>query len=220
MEKMCCGVCGEPALRTREENSTLTAGDISRVVLVRFTECEVCGSISYDDDQERFNRRQRLAFRKQAEGLLTGKEIQALRSRRGLTQKNAAALFGGGPVAFAKYEADEVCQSQAMDRLLRAYDQVPQLRVWLHQHGDMPEVENQLAEIASENPVEAYSWIYESTLLMARMHEGRVFRRVLYAEKIIKGLVQTLAATPDDEHDQPTQARWNKMNTPGIQRRH
>ncbi|MCQ6261969.1 type II toxin-antitoxin system MqsA family antitoxin [Alcanivorax sp. MM125-6] len=221
METMCCGVCGEEALRAREETSTLTAGDISGDVLVRFTECEACGSISYDEEQERFNRRQRLAFRKRTEGLLTGSEIQALRARWGLTQKSAATLFGGGPVAFAKYEADEVCQSQAMDRLLRAYDQIPRLRVWLHGHGGVPHIENQVVEGHPEDWVDTYSWIHDSTLsIMAGMRDPRAYRRSLHAEKIIRSLVKTLAPTSEEEPEQPPHARWNKMNAPGIQRRH
>jgi HTH-type transcriptional regulator/antitoxin MqsA len=51
--------------------------------------------------------------------LLTGAEILALRKRYGLTQPQAARLFGGGPVAFSKYENDDVAHSEAMDKLLR-----------------------------------------------------------------------------------------------------
>jgi HTH-type transcriptional regulator/antitoxin MqsA len=36
-----------------------------------------------------------------------------------MTQGQAAKLFGGGPVAFTKYENDDVMQSEAMDTLLR-----------------------------------------------------------------------------------------------------
>ena len=144
MNRQQCDVCGEGQLRTVEESTALTVGDVTQQVPMQFTECQACGTISHDDAQERFNRRQRLAFRKGVEELLTGEQIQALRARHGLTQKAAAALFGGGPVAFAKYEADDVSQSQAMDRLLRAYDQVPALRSWLHRHGDVPQVENQV----------------------------------------------------------------------------
>jgi transcriptional regulator with XRE-family HTH domain len=43
----------------------------------------------------------------------------ALRKRYGLNQQQAARLFGGGPVAFSKYENDDVAHSEAMDKLLR-----------------------------------------------------------------------------------------------------
>jgi putative zinc finger/helix-turn-helix YgiT family protein len=53
------------------------------------------------------------------EGLLTGQEISEIRERLGINQREAAALFGGGPNSFNKYESGEVLQSFAMDRLIR-----------------------------------------------------------------------------------------------------
>lgn len=53
------------------------------------------------------------------EGLLTGKEIENIRTFFDINQREAAALFGGGYNAFNKYESGEVLQSFAMDRLLR-----------------------------------------------------------------------------------------------------
>ena len=53
------------------------------------------------------------------QGLLTAEEIQKIRDSFGLTQRDAAMLFGGGFNAFNKYESGEVLQSAAMDRLLR-----------------------------------------------------------------------------------------------------
>jgi HTH-type transcriptional regulator/antitoxin MqsA len=67
----------------------------------------------------RANKRAVMAFRKQVDGLLSGADIAALRERYKLNQKQAARLFGGGPVAFSKYENDDVAHSEAMDKLLR-----------------------------------------------------------------------------------------------------
>jgi putative zinc finger/helix-turn-helix YgiT family protein len=53
------------------------------------------------------------------DGLLTGDQIQNIRKKLSLTQKEAALLFGGGVNAFNKYESGEVLQSYAMDRLIR-----------------------------------------------------------------------------------------------------
>jgi HTH-type transcriptional regulator/antitoxin MqsA len=66
-----------------------------------------------------------IAFKKQVQGLLTGNELQVLRKRWGLKQADAAKVFGGGPVAFSKYESDDVMQSDAMDKLLRLAAEVP-----------------------------------------------------------------------------------------------
>lgn len=126
-----CPVCESEQVVQLEENVPLKAGDVEREMVMLATECQSCGCSFYTPEQERFNKRQRLAFRKQVEGLLTGDEIKAIRQRHGLTQKQAAEIFGGGPVAFAKYEADDVAQSQAMDRLIRLFDQLPAARTML-----------------------------------------------------------------------------------------
>lgn len=126
-----CPVCESEQVVQLEENVPLKAGDVEREMVMLATECQSCGCSFYTAEQERFNKRQRLAFRKHAEGLLTGEQIRTIRQRHGLTQKQAAEIFGGGPVAFAKYEADDVAQSQAMDRLIRLFDQLPAARTML-----------------------------------------------------------------------------------------
>ena len=59
------------------------------------------------------------AAAKEAKGLLSGMQLRAMREALGLSQREAAELFGGGPVAFSKYENENVTQSVAMDRLVR-----------------------------------------------------------------------------------------------------
>jgi len=81
--------------------------------------CDACMSDSAGAVQMRANKRGMVAFRKQVDRLLSGAEILALRKRYGLNQQQAARLFGGGPVAFSKYENDDVAHSEAMDKLLR-----------------------------------------------------------------------------------------------------
>ncbi|HEC06256.1 MAG TPA: type II toxin-antitoxin system MqsA family antitoxin, partial [Thiolapillus brandeum] len=66
-----------------------------------------------------------VAFKKQVDGLLSGAEVRALREKLGLSQADAAKVFGGGPVAFSKYESDDVAQSEAMDKLLRLAAEIP-----------------------------------------------------------------------------------------------
>lgn len=63
---------------------------------------------------------------KRLNGLLTGEEIRSFRTRHMLTQKEAAALFGGGPTAFSKYEAEDVIHNASMDKLLRLCINVPE----------------------------------------------------------------------------------------------
>lgn len=118
-DKTLCPLCGEGHLTPHtEETVTEYAGQQGKVIL-RFAECDACGSEITDDADSRANKRAVLAFRKSVDGLLTGNEIRALRDKYGITQDQAARLFGGGPKAFSKYEADDVAHSAAMDTLLR-----------------------------------------------------------------------------------------------------
>jgi len=61
-------------------------------------------------------RREARALARQA--VLTPLAIRAIRERCGLSQREAARLFGGGPKAFEKYESGEVGPSSSMTRLL------------------------------------------------------------------------------------------------------
>jgi len=50
--------------------------------------------------------------------------VRKFREYFGITQADAAKIFGGGPVAFSKYESDDLAQSKARDNLLRvAYEE-------------------------------------------------------------------------------------------------
>jgi putative zinc finger/helix-turn-helix YgiT family protein len=57
--------------------------------------------------------------RSAARGAPTGAQIRALRKAWGLTIAEAGALFGGGEIAFAKYEKGEIVPVQSMSKLLR-----------------------------------------------------------------------------------------------------
>lgn len=122
-DKTLCPLCGEGHLTPHtEETVTEYAGQQGKVTL-RFAECDACGSEVTNDADSRANKRAVLAFRKAVDGLLTGAEIRALRDKLGITQDQAARLFGGGPKAFSKYEADDVAHSESMNTLLRLVGQ-------------------------------------------------------------------------------------------------
>lgn len=58
---------------------------------------------------------------------LTPLVIRAIREACGLSQQEAARVFGGGPKAFEKYEAGEVAPSSSMTRLLLLAAKRPKL---------------------------------------------------------------------------------------------
>ena len=70
-------------------------------------------------DQARRNHRRYQDARRRADGLLTSEQITRILDRLGITQVQAAEIFGGGQNAFSKYVRGEVIQSVAMDRLVR-----------------------------------------------------------------------------------------------------
>ena len=64
-------------------------------------------------------------FYREADGLLTGRQIKGIREALHLTQSQAAEIFGGGKNAFTKYENGDVTQSSALDKLIRTAYAVP-----------------------------------------------------------------------------------------------
>lgn len=120
-----CPICGQGHLVEATEFNMVEYGGRTTSLPMLYSVCDVCGSDQSDAAQTRANKRAMIAFRKQVAGLLTGAEVRALRERLGLNQTQAARIFGGGPVAFSKYENDDVAQSEAMDRLLRVAGEVP-----------------------------------------------------------------------------------------------
>jgi HTH-type transcriptional regulator/antitoxin MqsA len=58
-------------------------------------------------------------LRLQVENLLKPQEVKRIRTKIGLTQREAGAILGGGPNAFQKYEQDTVTVSKPMSNLLR-----------------------------------------------------------------------------------------------------
>ncbi len=119
MSKSICPFCNVGMLEAKTEMSAAEYGGVARDLLLLFSECDHCGSEISNAEQSRANKRAMMAFKKSVDGLLLGTEVRALRGQLGVTQAQAAQIFGGGPVAFSKYESDDVMQSEAMDKLLR-----------------------------------------------------------------------------------------------------
>lgn len=117
-DKTLCPLCGEGHMTPRTESMQTEYRDKLGAVTLRYAECDACGSEITGDADGRANKRVVVAFRKSVDGLLAGAEIRALREKFGITQEQAARLFGGGPKAFSKYEADDVAPSEAMNTLL------------------------------------------------------------------------------------------------------
>lgn len=125
MKQRMCPICEAGQLHTHTEWIDVEHLGQQGRIESHYSECDACGSEQAGATEARFNKRAMVAFKKQVQGLLTGKQVRDLRKAWGLSQDEAAKVFGGGPVAFSKYEADDVMQSDAMDKLLRMADEVP-----------------------------------------------------------------------------------------------
>lgn len=132
-----CPVCDEGLLRAQIGKNTVDYKEQSAELDLHYSVCDACGSEQTDAAQMRTNKRAMLAFRKRVDGLLSGEEVRALRRRLNLSQGEAAKVFGGGPVAFSKYESDDVVQSEAMDRLLRLVATMPEALHYLQRQAGL-----------------------------------------------------------------------------------
>lgn len=121
-----CPICGEGALSPKVEIITAEYRGVSKEIKSLYSACDCCGSEQAGPEELRANKRAMVAFKKQVDGLLTGSEVRSLRESLGINQSEAAKIFGGGPVAFSKYESDDVSQSEAMDKLLRLANELPE----------------------------------------------------------------------------------------------
>lgn len=140
MKGSICPICEEGRLIEKVEMDAAEYRGHTRELPLHFSECDACGSETATAEQTRENKRGMIAFKKEVDGFLTGEEIVALRRRLGLKQAEAAQIFGGGPVAFSKYEKNDVTQSESMDRLLRVANKFPMVAVWLANEAGQHEV--------------------------------------------------------------------------------
>lgn len=150
-----CPICGEGKLHPEVSKNPVEYKGQTTELDLHFSLCDACGSEEADAVQTRVNKRRMIAFKKRVDGLLTGAEVRAIREKLGLRQAEAAQVFGGGPVAFSKYESDDVAQSEAMDRLLRLAAELPSAFSLLCRRAGLERV------LAGEQWHQAESWLTE-----------------------------------------------------------
>ena len=122
-----CQICDQGNLKAIVEWIDVECEGHSGKIKSCLAKCDFCGSEQADTTEARLNKRAMIAYKKETQGLLTGEQVCVLRKTWGLSQEQAAKVFGGGPVAFSKYEKDDVMQSDSMDRLLRMAEAFPMM---------------------------------------------------------------------------------------------
>jgi len=114
-----CEACGEGRLHPRIDRFLMEYKGSSQDLVRHHHVCNECkGDYTLPEDL-RANRREVIRFQKMVEAIPLGCEIRDMRLNAGLSQQEAGILFGGGPTAFSKYEADDLVPNEAMVNLIK-----------------------------------------------------------------------------------------------------
>lgn len=87
--------------------------------------CTACDEVVLDGPDASIANEAFISLRAEVDGLLTPQEITRIRTKLGLSQRQAGAILGGGPHAFQKYESGKDWVTRAMANLLRVLDRDP-----------------------------------------------------------------------------------------------
>jgi putative zinc finger/helix-turn-helix YgiT family protein len=103
------------------------------VPALRLFRCRNCGEAVLDTEaNEQISR----AFRRQA-GLLTPEEIRQKREALGLKQKELAERLGVAKETLSRWETGGQVQQRSLDRLLRLYFALPEVRAFLSPYSEV-----------------------------------------------------------------------------------
>jgi putative zinc finger/helix-turn-helix YgiT family protein len=115
-----CPFCGHDGLKQvevpRVVQDVRTRAEYNMLAVE--TECGDCRERFVTPEQSDDNDVRLADAKGLAIGAPTREAIKELRKRWGITQEKAGALFGGGKVAFCKYENGTIVPTQSMSRLL------------------------------------------------------------------------------------------------------
>lgn len=124
-----CPVCAQGQLVSKESTTSLSFDSRTFSVPHKFHQCDFCMVEMALPSDTRMNARATIKAKKEAKGRVPGSTYREVRAAASFTQAVAGKVIGGGPVAFSKYENDEIEASDAMDNL-----------VWLlHKHPSLTE---------------------------------------------------------------------------------
>jgi HTH-type transcriptional regulator/antitoxin MqsA len=114
-----CKYCKSADIICTEEQENIIYKNKNFDIFVDISTCQQCKREFFSREQILKNDAKVRDVKKSADGLLTSTEILTARTELGLTQEEAAKVFGGGRHAFSRYERAVVSQSFAMDKLIR-----------------------------------------------------------------------------------------------------
>jgi len=148
-----CEACGEGSLHPQISWNEVEYKGRKGKICRHHSVCDKCGADLADADEMRLNRREWRRFCKEIDNVPLGKEIAAMRKRHGLTQEQAGRLFGGGPVAFSKYENDDLIPDEAMTNLLYMAIRHPEVVTWLAERKEITPRAQDMLEVTIGKPL-------------------------------------------------------------------
>ena len=111
--------CCEGHLHTMTRDEDVEYKDTRGQLAIHFSVCDVCKAEISDASDLLKNKREWIRFKKKVDHIPLGNEISKMRKEHHLSQSLAASIFGGGPVAFSKYENDDLIPDESMVNLLK-----------------------------------------------------------------------------------------------------
>lgn len=114
-----CDACCEGHLHPAARNEKCEYKGTHGQLAIHFSVCDVCKAEILDASDLLENKREWVRFKKRVCCIPLGKEIAEMRKKHHLSQSLAADIFGGGPVAFSKYENDDLIPDESMVNLLK-----------------------------------------------------------------------------------------------------
>lgn len=132
-----CEACGEGTLSAVEAWDDVEYKGHHGRIRSHHSVCSFCGAELTSASEVLLNRREWVRYRKSIDNIPLGNEIAEMRKSKGLTQAQAGRLFGGGPIAFSKYENDDIVPDEPMANLLYMFIRHPELIQWLQERKEL-----------------------------------------------------------------------------------
>ncbi len=129
-----CPQCGTQMSDTSGELPFSVNGEEVRIPDVPHSLCPECGEVVLRHDQARDLRERAIEQYRLQQGLLSAREIRAIRERFGLTQGDMARLLRLGSNTISRWESGRTVQTAALDILLRLIRDLPGSLDYLRRH--------------------------------------------------------------------------------------
>jgi HTH-type transcriptional regulator/antitoxin MqsA len=120
-----CPETGKPMVRDTRP-MTITYKDQSETLQMPGWYCNESGESIHTGEDMKVSDAALKALKIRVENLLTPEDVKRIRTKMGLTQRQAGTFIGGGPNAFQKYEAGSTLVSKGIANFLRVLERHPE----------------------------------------------------------------------------------------------